>query len=46
MKKKINVSNSKSKKLKLGGSIFLSDGNDKKEIDFMIMQIVNIYFAI
>ena len=46
IKSKIKFSKQKSEKSEFGGSIFLSDGNDTKEIDFMKMQILNIYFAI
>ena len=46
IKSKIIFLKPKSEKSEFGGSIFLSDANDTKEIEFMIMQILNIYFVI
>ena len=46
IKSKTKFSKQKSEKSEFGGSIFLSDANETKEIEFMIMLTVNIYFAI
>ena len=44
--RRIKFSKQKSEKSEFVGSIFLSDASDTKEIGFMIIQTVNIYFAI
>ena len=46
IKSKIIFLKPKSEKSEFGGSIFLSDANDKKEFNFVTMQTVNIYFEI
>ena len=46
IKSKTKFSKQKSEKSEFGGSIFLSNANETKKIDFMIMQTINIYFAI